>query len=235
MTATNDLIEQIVANVLAELQPPPPVRAPVASSSPLPTPPKVITSIVEIESPVVTADLLAARVQSGQAVRISPRSILTPSARDWLAQRKITWTRNSGAKSSPSHASARWQLVIASVTPAVATLRNSLAGWKTDLLGTPQEAAEAANRAISTGEADGVLGLCRAAEVVACIANRNPKVRAAVLHTIGELGELATHLNPNVLVINPQGKSFIELRNLTRAVGALSTPGNSSPWLAGSK
>lgn len=231
MTADNDLIEQIVANVLAELQPAAAkVRAPVeqslASSQPS-------SHAIELDAAVITADVLEERVRKGQSLRIGNRAILTPSARDWLAQRKIAWTRSSGASTAQAHSAARWQLIITTATPAVGNLRQELAGWKTDLLGTPQEAAEQATRAICTGESDGVLALCRAADVVACLANRNPKVRAAVLRSTADLSDLASQLDPNLLVVNPQQKSFVELRNIVRAIGALAKPRGSNPWASG--
>jgi hypothetical protein len=214
----NNLVEQIVANVLAELQPKVTVRAP--------TPPVVQaeTAVVDVDLPVITAEILAERLRPGQTVRIGRRSILTPSARDWLAARKISCTRISGVNAASMTAASRWHVVVTAVTPAVATLRQSLAGWKTELLGTPKEAAEYAVRVLCTGEADGVLGLCHAAESVACLANRHPKVRAAVLAAPGDLQELIAQLGPNLLVVNPRGKSFVDLRNLLRSVGGLGKP-----------
>lgn len=218
----NDLIEQIVANVLAELQPKATVRAPTASPSPPVA--KADAAVVDLDLPVITAEILAERVRQNQTIRIGRRSILTPSARDWLAARKISCTRISGGHAGSTASSARWHVVVTAVTPAVATLRQSLAGWKTELLGTPKEAAEYGVRVLCTGEADGVLGLCHAAESVACLANRNPKVRAAVLASPGDLQELVAQLSPNLLVVNPRGKSFVDLRNLLRSVGGLGKP-----------
>lgn len=228
----NDLIEQIVANVLAELQPAPTVRAPVVPAAAPPVE-KTESSILDFDLPVITAEQLEERVQKGQTVRIDRRAILTPSARDWLASRKISWSRrNSGAGSSTSSA-AHWRLVLTTVTPAVSTLRQSLTGWKIDLLGTAQEAADHAIRSICTGETDGMLGICGAAETVACLTNRNPKLRAAVLACAADLPGLVEQFSPNFLVINPRGKSFVELRNLVRAVESSKKPRDRHPWVAG--
>lgn len=233
ITADNDLIEQIVANVLAELQPQPTVRAEVVFPT-VAKLSKIESTSVDFDQPVITADLLAERVRSGQIVRISQRSILTPSARDWLAQRKINWSRTNSATVTHSGETAKWQMVITSVTPAVSTLRTTLTSWKSELLGTPTEAADMAVRSICAGEADGVLGLCGAAETVACLANRNPKLRAAVLHSAVDLSELVAQFDPNFVVVNPKGKSFVELRNLVRAVSALQKPRGRNPWASGS-
>lgn len=226
MSVNHDIVEQIVANVLAELQPAKTVRTPLETAVAKTTPPA--QSVMELNTAVITADLLAEQIRPGQAVRIGRKSILTPSARDWLASRKIAWSRTSDSTTTAS--SARWQLVLTSVTPAVSTLRQSLTGWKSELLGTPAEAAEHAARVISASEFDGVLALCQSAEVVACLANRHAKIRAAVLGSTTELHELATQMSPNMLVVNPRGKSFIELRNFVRAVGTLSKPNENHPW-----
>ncbi len=232
ITADNDLIEQIVANVLAELQPAPAVRAQV-SIPPESSPAKLDASMIELDLPVITADSLAERLRAGQSVRIGRRSILTPSARDWLASRKISWSRLASGAAAGSKTSARWQLVLTAVTPALATLRPSLSEWKTELLGTAREAADHAIRVISTSESDGVLGLCTSPEAVACLANRNPKLRAAVLNSPAEVPGLVDQLSPNFLVINPRGKSFVELRNLVRVVETLAKPRDCDPWASG--
>jgi hypothetical protein len=164
------------------------------------------------------------RVRGSQTVRIGRKSVLTPSARDWLATRKISWARLTGKSAAGSASSAHWQLVLTTMTPALTTLRPSLTSWKSDLLGTPKEAAEYATRAICTGEADGVLGLCGSAETVACLANRNPKLRATALSNSADLPALVDQLGPNFLVVNPRGKSFMELKNLVRAIGSLGKP-----------
>ncbi len=230
ITADNDLIEQIVANVLAELQPVPvpAVRAPVVT--PPFTPVKAESVGVDLDLPVITADVLAEKLRPGQTLRIGRRSVLTPSARDWLASRKISWARLTAHASATAGGTSRWQLVLTNVTPVVATLRTSLTNWKTELLGTPQEAADFATRAICTGEADGVVGLCGSAATVACLANRNPKVRAAVVSAASELPVLVDQLSPNFLVVNPHNRSLMELKNLLRAVSALQKPRESFPW-----
>jgi hypothetical protein len=220
----NDLIEQIVANVLAELQPAPHDSAPKSTT---PISPRM-SEVIELDLPVITAEVLSDAVRQGQAVRIGRRSILTPSARDWLGSRKLGYSRMNG--SSVHATSARWQIVMTTVTQAVAALRPVLAGCRTELLGTAREAAEFATRAICSGEADGVFGLCGSAEAVACLANRNAKVRAATWNSPAELNGLMATLGPNLLVMNPQRKSFVELRNAIRAVQQLGRPQIPAGW-----
>jgi hypothetical protein len=218
------LIERIVNDVLAQLQPPVAVR-PVTPAA---------AAEVHLHDAVITADVLQERLQAGQVLRIGSKSILTPTARDWLRERKIRWQR-AGRHSAPAAGgSIRRQLLIATVTPAVRTLREALPrelpGWKHELLGRPIELANAAVRAISTAEADLVVAISDAADVVVCRANRNSTVRAAAPTSAEHLRLLAEHLGPNVLVINPRGRTFVELRNLLRGCAALPAPRPPKDW-----
>jgi hypothetical protein len=223
------LIERIVANVLQQLQPAPAPRTEVAVKSAAPTKP---ATEIELLLPVITADVLEDRVHSGQSVRIGQKSLLTPSAHDWLRTRRIVWKRAERFASVGGTTGARWQLLVTTVTPAVRTLqdtaRRDAPGWKQELLGTATEAADAATRLVCTADADRVLVISQAAEAVACRANRNAAVRGAVVWSVDHLRSVEAQLAPNVIVLNPTGKSFIELRNLWRACAPLGKPGSTN-------
>lgn len=218
------LIEQIVSNVLTQLQ-----RAPartVVKERKVEQAP----SVVEITAPVITANLLAESVRSGQPLKIGRKSILTPAARDWLNSKKVAWSRtdvttplvaDAGAKGN-----ARWQLIVQTVTPTVRALHESLKrnseGLKIDLVGQPLEAATVAASALSTAERDGVMVVSEFAEIIACRANRSERVRAAVITDRKQLDLARQHLGVNLVCVNPNGRTFIELRNLLRDCAAMS-------------
>jgi hypothetical protein len=242
------LIDEIVSNVLAQLQPAParPVAAPVMDE-PAPqtaTLPEPKSTAIEVTEAVITADLLAGAVRGARSITIGVRSILTPSARDWLNTRKISWNRGGAevsaalagpavGNSSSSSQRSRWQLLLQTVTPNVRALHESLKrqpdGWKLDLVGAPNEAATLAARLISTAEADGVVVLTEYAEIIACRANRNERVRAAVIVDRKQLELTRQHLGVNLVCINPHGRTFIELRNLLRDC-ATSSPVTPVGW-----
>lgn len=246
------LIDDIVKNVLAKLQPASsrpvngssslPVTTQAQSptkpaSSPLPTrittvaptPVESKLATVDLISPVITADVLEATVRPGQALRIGRGSILTPSARDWLNAKRISWTRqdkSAGANSSATGSTAkfRWQLVLQTVTPSVQALHEGLRrladGWKAELVGQPMEAAALATSLINTADCDGVVVFSEYAEFIACKANRNERVRAAVMHNSKQWELVTRTLGANVVCISPVGRTFIELRNLLRECAA---------------
>lgn len=229
-TADQAFIEQIVASVLAQLQPPAAPRSttPTASAAP-PSAPGA--GPIELLAAVLTAEQLAERVRPGQAVRIGARTLLTPTARDWLKTHKVSWSRLSP---NAVVSGGNWQLLASTVTPAVRTLQDAVRrespGWKQSLVGSATEAADAAVRAVTTAEVHGVLVITSQPEAVACLANRSPKIRAAVVTSADQLRLLAASLGPNVLAANPAGRSFIDLRNLVRGCAALGRPQAPSGW-----
>lgn len=222
------LIDQIVSNVLAQLQP--------ASVRPVAESPKSALKLMTIEKPaaieltasIITADLLEETARVGQPLKIGRRSILTPSARDWLHTKRIDWSRidkSNGGGSSTTKGTASWQLIVQTVTPTVKALHDGLKrqpeGWKIELVGQPSEAATLATSAISKAEHDGVAILSEFAEVIACRANRNERVRAAVISDRKQLELTMQHLGVNVVCINPNARTFIEMRNLLRDCAAM--------------
>ena len=221
------LIERIVSNVLAQLQ--------AASVRPVVESPKSTPKTMTIEKPaaieltasIITADLLEETARIGQPLKIGRRSILTPSARDWLHTNRIDWSRIdklAGDGSGATKGAARWQLIVQTVTPTVKALLDGLKrqseGWKIELVGQAAEAATLAIGSISKAEHGGVAILSEYAEIIACRANRNDRVRAAVVSDRKQLELTMQHLGVNVVCINPKGRTFIEMRNLLRDCAA---------------
>ena len=173
--------------------------------------------------PIITADLLETSVSPGLSLRIGRSSILTPSARDWLHAKHTAWSRQekSGSTSAgPMGTKGRWQIILQTVTPTVKALHEGLRrlseGWKIELVGQPSEAAAMATGLICTAGCDGVVIFTEQAELIACKANRNDKVRAAVIQNSKQWESVMRTLSANVVCISPIGRTFIELRNLLR-------------------
>ena len=239
------LIDEIVSGVLAKLQPAPvrpvieairqPTTTPVfASPTPSASAAKTVTAaqtntvplpVIELSGPVITADLLEQSLRAGQSLRIGRNSILTPSARDWLNSRRTSWTRQDKAHSAGSDSRARWQLILQTVTPAVKSLQEGLRrtsdGWKIELVGQPLEAVKLATGFITTAESDGVVIFTEQAELMACYANRNERVRAAVVQNSKQWEHVTRTLGANVVCISPVGRTFVELRNLLKECAAI--------------
>ncbi len=189
-----------------------------AAASPVSIPAKPVA--VELTVPIITADVLDQSVRAGQTLRIGRNSILTPSARDWLNSKRISWSRQDKSSATTSASRARWQVILQTVTPTVRSLQDGLRrladGWKVEIVGQPLEAAVLATSLVSTAECDGVVIFTEQAELIACKANRNERVRAAVMQNPKQWEHVVRSLGANVVCISPIGRTFIELRNLLR-------------------
>ena len=226
------LIEQIVSNVLARLQPAsvrPVVESPKSTTKTMTAEKLAVEkpTAIELTASIITAGLLEETARVGQPLKIGRRSILTPSARDWLHTKRIDWSRidkSAAGESGMTKGAARWQLIVQTVTPTVKALHDGLMrqpdGWRIELVGQAAEAATLAIGSISKAEHDGVAILSEYAEIIACRANRNDRVRAAVVSDRKQLELTMQHLGVNVVCINPNGRTFIEMRNLLRDCAA---------------
>lgn len=212
MNAHEALVERIVQEVSAALRQR--TTAETGSAEPQTAGRPTITSRV------VTGDLLEKTVNGARSILIGDRSILTPSARDFLRQQGITW--DIAAKETDTHnVASRWLAVVVQSTPAVATmLEHHAADWKQLRAADTSEAAGAAVSAICRADADGVVVLSQHPEAVACRANRNANVRAAVVGDILETKAAQQSIGANVLCCDPKQKPFFELRNLLKAMTA---------------
>lgn len=235
MANDSALIDRIVSNVLAQLQPEGSTRAVIAEPPSVIATPVSKPAAIELLDPVITAKLLQDRAATASALRFGPKSLLTPSARDWLHTRKVPWSREATSSATSTSANpAKRRLLLSTITPTVravqSTLSRELPGWGCDLIGKATEVVETVARLISTAEAELVVAISDRAELIACYANRSAKVRAAVVTSIEPLTSMAKHLGANVIVLDPSGKSYIELRNILRACAALGRPQPPLGW-----
>ncbi|HET6423340.1 MAG TPA: hypothetical protein VFG20_06635 [Planctomycetaceae bacterium] len=238
MATDSALIDRIVSNVLAQLQPSGSSRAVMTESKPVEPAPAAADEKpagIELLDPVITAKLLQDRAGSATLLRFGPKSLLTPSARDWLHTRKIAWSRESTPAVTGTNAStAKRRWLISTMTPTVRAVQSTLArdfpAWNCDLIGKATEAVEAITRLITTAEAELVIVSSDRADLIACYANRSTKVRAAVASSAEAVTASGKTLGANVVVFDPTGKSYIELRNILRSCAVLGRPQPPLGW-----
>ena len=196
-----------------------PASAPAVASVPVPGPvvapavvapraPLAASNEVRISERVITGELLR-RLAVGAVVQISPKALLTPSARDAVASLKLQVVRESAA--GPTTAGRQTSWLVLSAQPGTA-LDSALPGWKTAggrvelrRTATPAETAEQAIGALCRGEAQGVLVLSPEPEWIACLANRNDRVRGASVATAAALSRLSAGLRFNLLAVDGRG------------------------------
>lgn len=238
MNVDEPLIERIVANVMQQLMTADPVRSrndsPAAVQGDRTSGSSSIPTITRLDEKVITEAVLEQHWNGEKAIQIGPRSILTPTARDFLRTRQIEW-RRVVAPTSTTKPSALWKAVIVQATPAATQavedlVRGNGTAWKRELAGSLDEAVATATSAICRGEAVGVVVLSAAAAAVACRANRNRQVRAAVVTEASDLAAICQDVGCNVLVIDPGSKSYFELKSLLQRYAQNGVPQAPPGW-----
>lgn len=192
-----------------------------------------------LDLPVLTAEILETRLQGkalpqGRELQVGVKTVLTPSARDFLRHAGITWSRHAASQPAGARPGAVWRGIAVSATAALQRLCEDPAGQmqlaRCEWLGCTDEAVDQAVAALARAEVDGVVLFTAQTARAVCRANRNHAVRAAsVLHR-EEVDAAGEQLGANLLVISPAGKSAFELRQLVRAATTGSPPRPPSDW-----
>lgn len=219
MNVTAEQVELIVQRVLEHLGTPAGASPSATSSSNAPPPTPKPSKGPQIVDQVITQSLLADAVNGSKQVRIGLKAVLTPSARDFIRNNGIEIIRESAqARSVPS---ARWQIIVTTSTPQIAAAVEGLKPSGVDcdqkLLGLPAEAAAQAISALCRGEAAQVVVFTNQPEVVACLSNRNDRIRAAAVVDATAVDRVQKNLNANLLAIDPAGKGVHELKACLKA------------------
>jgi len=229
-----DVIDRIVAGVLEQLRLPSDAAPRPVESSPAAKSTAKQATLVEILDSVITGKLLEDRGIISGPIVFGRKSVLTPSALEFLSTRKLDW-RRSDAGTAIGNESAKWLAVVTRSTPAVdAALdliaKDAAAQWNRELSGCHREAATRAVGAICRGECDAVVIITRKPEAAVCRANRNPNVRGAVVVTAARVKALQAQFGPHLFAVDPTDRSAFELRNLLREIGSGGRPSPPSDW-----
>lgn len=225
MNGSDAVVEQIVRRVMEQLSAGGAVTDGKESGE--------STEIV-LEETVITGELLEKRLNGQGRVRIGAKSILTPSARDVLNNRKVEWHRGTTVEVTGT-AKSRWLALVVQSTPAAEAAwedvsRLGSGGRQRELVGNATEAVERGVSALCRGEADGVVAFTHSGAAVTCRANRNSNVRAAVVRNLQEAQAVERRMGANFVCIDPDGKSYVELRNLLRELTSGGAPQIPADW-----
>lgn len=191
MTIDPQLAEQVVAVALERLH---------AEGSVRPD-----TDHVVIDDPVVTGELLEQKLGSSRQVELAPGSILTPTARDVVARLGVAcqWR----GPSRPQESTAGWCLLL-SGTVMVGQRIPSF--WSVERIDTDTTVVARAVARIGTTGVQGVLVFSTRPHQVACLANRNQHVRAAVIRSLSEARQVWQEFGANLLVLSPSEAGALE-------------------------
>lgn len=209
------LIEQIVREVMRRL-------TPNASSAPASSETNN-RQTAELADSIITADVLAEKAAGRKKVIVRARAIVTPSARDWLRHNNVELIRGATATTASAEMTSDQLVITHSASQTIDRVledagRQSSGGWNRNNVVSAGDAAKKAIGELRRESSRVIVVLTSEPEVVACLANRNEKVKAAVVADAAAVARVKSGLCGNVFVIDPARRSFFELRNMLRRV-----------------
>ena len=179
-----------------------------------------LNNVAVIQSAVVTADLLVEKAGINKTVRISPKAIITPAARDYLREKNITvesfdsaTTQNQSKNESKQNG---WHgLVVSASETLISCLQNlekSLNGrWSQELSDSTSAAVKLARQEVARGNKRGYIIFTDKVATACCEVNRSEQVRGVVISRVADLPAI-TEVKANVICLPASGLRFMEYR-----------------------
>lgn len=203
MTISSELISQIVRNVMREME----THTSPADPAALTT---KDTDTFRIEGKVISEGVLAAAQAAGRTISLSPGAVLTPSGRDYIRRNAVRLcSRMAGTTAGGIPGT-----VILVETASLISSAAAATGWKIVTTSTDFDAASIA----AEQQSPGVVVGCREPSVVACLLNRNPALRVAVVTRETCLETLRSVMNPGIVCLESKSWAFGELLRLFRTL-----------------
>ncbi len=207
---TAEQIERLVREVLAQLAP---AAAPTLTTAP------PSTTELWLEQPVLSVGDIERRLKGVQTVVVSPRTIITPSAKDLLRERRIPVRRTTPPQAKPAAATATLLLGVAETKfdPAMLIDYAARRGVRIDQIartGLKTVVAELADEVAKSGRRAWLL--TESTHQAVCLANRTPGVWAAPANHRGELQAAQQAIQVNFLITTPQQGNWLQLAQLAQ-------------------
>ncbi len=170
-----------------------------------------------IAAKVISEDILIAARAAGRTIVVQAGAIITPSGKDYIRKNGVTVA--GSALNKPATVSTGSFIVVGN--NATCQSAASTAGWKTSAVSNEHDAALTASLSLKNG----ITVTCGGEpSVVACLLNRNPDVRAAVITKATNLITLTTVMSPQVVCLDSSGWSFGDILKLLRSLSAANRP-----------
>jgi hypothetical protein len=183
---------------------------------------------------VLAADDLRRSLNGHREVLLTPRAIITPLAQDHLRTSGVAVNRQ--ALESQPNPPARWAFAQERPHPAIQAAVQGLAREGVPLKELPGNGegslcgwSRALAECVARGECQGGVAFCQDPEIVCCVANKVPGLRAAAVVTVHQAARATLNLGANLLVVEMPGRTFFEVRQILRMLcsqpGAVCPPG----------
>lgn len=215
MNLSPTLIDEIVRQVMNNLSKESARREVAASNSEHQDKPVMAT--VALTQKVITEEILLKLASSTKTVTVAKTAIITPGAQDYARDRGITIHRDQPSthitKISPTKGLCLIDFRSDNATGAWNDVTRRLTNWTTErLTGTTDIVARIKS---TIGDVSQIIVLSSEPCNVACLANRNESIRAAVACHLDNIPAIQKSLAPNVWCASTDN-SFLELRTLLR-------------------
>jgi hypothetical protein len=208
MANQEDQVEQIVREVLSRLGKKPETKL-VGANSPV--------SELAVNEVVVTVATLDRKLAGIRRLVVSPRAVVTPSARDLLKENNVTLVR-SLRTTKPT--AIRIALATIETKFDASEIVQLLQQHQAEVIqltstGIAQVTKELAEKVDRSGK----LAVLISPEVTKalCIANRHRDVRAAAANSRAEVNEIVKAIGANFLVVDPSKRSRFEVQRIVEA------------------
>jgi hypothetical protein len=170
---------------------------------------------------VLAADDLRRSLNGHREVVLSPRTIITPLAEEQLRAGGIQVIRQPD---QPTPATpVRWGFAQDRPHPLVRTAVQSLEREGLPLHELPGQEkgltcrwAQALAECVARGDCCGGVVFCQGPELVCCVANKLPGLRAAAVQTVAQAARATLTLGANLLAVEMPGRTFFEVRQILR-------------------
>ncbi len=189
-------------------------------------------STLTLSERLVTTATLTGRLRGMTACRAPVGAIVTPAARDLLRERRVKLEFATPAEAPKKHVK-KHRLILAIIgstldagplAAALACPRRFLEVTTNSDLLTAVEAVIGAVRPTSAPTASAptasAIVLTSEAAAAVCLVNRAPGMRAAQAASARDVAAAIRSLGPNVLIVDPTGRSYWELLQITKTFAA---------------
>lgn len=208
-------IDQIVQSVLSEIRSQNTSGGRTSASAPKATtvaaaPLALNAAPLVIRDRVISESVLETAKAAGRTVTLLQGAVITPSGRDFIRKNRVTLS--SGVAGSSTSASG---LVISLETSATVSSAASATGWK---VSSTANIFDAASTIVKEYQTHPVVCIGNESSAVACLVNRDNRIRSAVVGRPELVAMLASIMNPNVWCVDGAGWSFADYQRLLRSI-----------------
>ncbi len=208
-TVDDEIINIIIKNVVQQLQHDKGKVQPAVNTNK--------TDETTINELIITEETLSKQINGQTEIIIGVKSIITPSGKDYLRSNKISWRRQKNNANQKLTSQQKWKVLFLDGSKSTRHLFKKMS-VNMELVSSTEEAAKKGISTICRGNSAGVVVMTSHPELVCSLANRNNKVRAAVVQNVQHWEEIKPHFTGNLFCINPVGRNAFELRNLLKRI-----------------